>query len=118
MIIQSLSISRQEFENGTGWQLKPEGACHGEICVPLPEEVNADIARGIVEISVVAERLGMPIVHDAEMGLWALGPASLSGRALSTAVAPGLELPDVDGNMFQLSSLRGKKVVIVSWAPY
>ena len=52
------------------------------------------------------------------MGLWALGPASMSGRALSTAVAPELELPDLDGNMFQLSSLRGKKVVIVSWAPY
>ena len=118
MIIQSLSISRQEFENGTGWQLKPEGACHGEICVPLPPAVNADIARGIVDVSAVAERVGMPIVHNAEMGLWALGPASMSGRALATAVAPELELPDINGNMFQLSSLRGKKVVIVSWAPY
>jgi len=118
MILQSLSISRTEFETATGWQLKPEGACHGAICVPLPSEVNADIARGIVDVSVVAERLGMPIVHDAEMGLWALGPASMSGRALATAVAPELELPDLDGNMFQLSSLRGKKVVIVSWAPY
>ena len=118
MIIQSLSISRQEFENGTGWQLKPEGACHGEICVPLPPAVNADIARGIVDVRVVAKHLGMPIVHDAEMGLWALGPVSMSGRALSTAVAPELELPDINGNMFQLSSLRGKKVVIVSWAPY
>ena len=118
MIIQSLSISRQEFENGTGWQLKPEGACHGEICVPLPPAVNADIARGIVDVSAVAERVGMPIVHNAEMGLWALGPASMSGRALATAVAPELELPDINDNMFQLSSLRGKKVVIVSWAPY
>ena len=86
--------------------------------MPLPKEVNADIAQGIVDVSIVAERLGMPIVHDAEMGLWALGPASMSGRALATAVAPELELPDLDGNLFQLSSLRGKKVVIVSWAPY
>ena len=118
MNIQSLTISRTEFENGTGWQLKPEGACHGEICVPLPQAVSAEIAAGFVDVSVVAERLGMPIVHDAEMGLWALGPASISGRALSTAVAPELELPDIDGNIFQLSSLRGKKVLIVSWAPY
>ena len=96
MVLQSLSISRTEFETATGWHLKPEGACHGEICVPLPQSVSADIANGIVDVSAVAERLSMPIVHDAEMGLWALGPASMSGRALATAVAPELELPDID----------------------
>ncbi len=45
-------------------------------------------------------------------------PASLSGHALSTAEAPELVLPDLDGNEFRLSSLRGQKVVIVAWAPY
>lgn len=60
----------------------------------------------------------MPIVHDVEVGLYALGPASMSGHALTTAVAPELELPDVNGTTFRLSSLRGRKVVIVSWAPY
>ena len=35
-----------------------------------------------------------------------------------TAEAPELRLPDLDGNEFVLSSLRGQKVVIVSWAPY
>jgi len=37
---------------------------------------------------------------------------------LSTVRAPELELPDLDGNLFRLSSLRGTKVVLVSWAPY
>lgn len=118
MILQSLTVSRTDFETGTGWELKPEGACHGEICVPLPPAESTDIARGIVDVSIVAERLGMPLVHDAKLGLWALGPASMSGHALSTSVAPELELPDINGNMFRLSSLRGQKVVIVSWAPY
>jgi len=27
-------------------------------------------------------------------------------------------LPDLDGNEFRLSSLRGQKVLLVAWAPY
>jgi hypothetical protein len=30
----------------------------------------------------------------------------------------GLVLDDLAGNEFRLSSLRGQKVLIVSWAPY
>lgn len=116
MILQSLSSTVEEFEAGTGWSLKPEGACRGEMCVPMPEDaVDGD---GTVDVATVAGRLGMPIVHDESAGLFALGPVSLSGRALPTAVAPDLELPDVHGETFRLSSLRGRKVVIVSWAPY
>ena len=65
-----------------------------------------------------AERLGMAIVHDADAGLWAVGPESLGGRTLASAAAPDLVLPDLDGDEFHLSSLRGKKVVLVAWAPY
>jgi hypothetical protein len=60
----------------------------------------------------------MALVHDADAGLWAIGPESLGDRALVTAEAPELRLPDLDGNEFRLSSLRGQKVVVVSWAPY
>ena len=31
---------------------------------------------GRLEVSLVAERLRMPVVHDEEHGLWALGPAA------------------------------------------
>ena len=64
------------------------------------------------------DRLRMALVHDDDAGLWAIGPESLGDRALVTAEAPELRLPDLDGNEFVLSSLRGQKVVIVSWAPY
>ena len=64
------------------------------------------------------DRLGMAVVHDADAGLWAIGPESFGGRALVSAEAPELVLDDLDGNAFALSSLRGQKVVLVSWAPY
>ncbi len=110
MLIDSLDISPAEFEAGTGWQIKPQGACKGEVCVPLG---GADF-----DLVNAAERLGMALVHDAPRGRWALGPASIGDRALSTAEAPELVLDDIDGNEFRLSSLRGQKVLIVSWAPY
>ncbi len=96
--------------------MKPEGACKGDICVPLPDGPGAPTATS--PSPVLAERLGMPLLHDDANQLWALGPASVSGRALDTAEAPDLELPDVDGNPFKLSSLHGKKVLLVAWASW
>jgi hypothetical protein len=46
-----------------------------------------------------------------------LGPAT-GGRALSTAVAADPVLQTRDGDAFQLSSLRGRRVVMVAWASW
>jgi hypothetical protein len=110
MIIRTLDIDAEAFAAGTGWEIKPEGACKADVCVPL--------GGGSFDAAGAAERLGMAAVHDPEVGLWALGPESLDGRALATAVAPELVLSDLDGKEFRLSSLRGQKVVLVAWAPY
>ena len=109
MIVDSLEISAEDFAAGTGWDIKPEGACKGEVCVPLPDGYSAVHA---------ADRLGMAVVRNEGSGLTAIGPESLNGRALVTAQVPDIVLPDLDGNDFHLSSLRGKKVVLVAWAPY
>ena len=111
MILDHLDISADELLAGTGWEIKPEGACKGEVCVPLDRAAGFDLES-------VASRLGMALVRDDALGVWALGPESLGGRALTTVDAPELELPDLDGTPFRLSSRRGKKVVLVSWAPY
>ena len=109
MILDRLEIDAEAFRAGTGWTVKPEGACLGDVCVPLP---------GGFAVPTAAERLGMALVPDEEHGLWALGPATATGRALVSAEAPELELDDVDGRPFRLSSLRGQKVLLVAWAPY
>jgi hypothetical protein len=110
MLVDRLDISASEFHQLTGWQIKPEGACKGDTCVPLPSQT--------FNLSATAERLGMALVEDPQEHVWALGPESLSGRALSSTDTSDFALPDLDGNEFQLSSLRGQKVLVVAWAPY
>jgi hypothetical protein len=111
MLLDSLDVTAIGFAAGTGWQIKPEGACKAEVCVPL------DRADGF-DLVATAGRLRMALVHEPDAGLWALGPESLGDRALVSADAPALVLDDLHGNPFSLDSLRGQKVVLVAWAPY
>ncbi|MFT5101577.1 MAG: hypothetical protein ACI9HY_003713 [Planctomycetaceae bacterium] len=113
MLLSSLHISKDEFESGTGWTLKPEGACKGDICIPIPNS-----GGDTINVVSAAEAMNLPLVNEPEAQLWALGPESIGGRALVTAEAPELSLPDVDGKVFNLSSLKGKKVLVYAWAPY
>ncbi len=113
MIIDSLDVDVAEFERRTGWALKPQGACKAEMCVPLFQPVAQR-----VDARLLSERLGMPLVADEKHGIWALGPDGVSGRALASAEAPELVLPDRDGAEFRLSSLRGLKVFLLAWASW
>lgn len=117
MLLETLTPSVSDFSSQTGWELKPEGACRGDVCVPLPKGA---VSKGQVDVNVMADRLGMPLVHDEAESIWALGPAAgVTGHALATAVAPQLQLPDLrTGELFNLSSLRGQKVLLVAWASW
>ena len=110
MIFEGLLPGPAEVLHRAGWELRPEGACRGDRCIPLPPDLRGDVRR-------VAESLGMPLIQDAVTGTWCLGPES-GGRALATASAPDLVLPDHRGHPFALSSLLGQKVLLVAWASW
>jgi hypothetical protein len=114
VILSTLDVDVASFEARTGWAIKPQGACKAEMCVPMPKE-GSDAAT--IDAAVLAERLGMPLVADEKHGLWALGPETL-GRALASADAPDFTLPDRTGAPFELSSLRGLKVLLLAWASW
>jgi hypothetical protein len=112
VILDSPELPVEDFERETGWLLKAEGACRAGVCVPVPRQEKT------VDLRVVAERLGMALVYDERHALWALGPSTVSGRALESAELPDLTLPDLDGRPFPFGSLRGRKVVLVAWASW
>jgi hypothetical protein len=112
VILDRLDLSPDELERIVGWELKAEGLCKDGRCVPF-----SGVTGGHVDVRAVAERLGMPLVHDDRHELWALGPES-GGRVLESAELPPIVLVDVDGRPFDVASLRGEKVLIAAWASW
>lgn len=110
MILDSPEVPAELLERETGWVLKPEGACRGALCVP--------IGSAPVTPEIIADRLGMGVVHDERHRLSAIGPSTVSGRALESVEAPEFTLPDLDGRPFEFRSLRGQKVVLIAWASW
>lgn len=113
MIFRAARVSAAELARATGWQLKPEGLCQMERCVPFGAVGSSET----LDLADVARALGMPLVEEPRFSLWALGPEA-GGKALATARLPDIELPDLDGRPFRLSSLLGQKVFLLAWASW
>jgi hypothetical protein len=115
VLLDRLDLTPEELHRQTGWEIKPEGACQGDVCVPLPGvETQTD---GTIDVSAFAQRMGMPIARDESHGVWALGPRA-GGNVLSSEVAPEIVLDDFNGNAFDVATLRGRKVLLIAWASW
>ena len=108
-----LWLSAEDAERTTGWTLKPEGMCRDDLCVPM------QVRDGRIDVAAFWTRLGQPVVHDAGGGTWVLGTgAAQRNEALAGLVAPDFTLPDLAGVPHTLSTLRGKKVFLCTWASW
>ena len=115
-----LWLAASDMETATGWEVKPEGLCHGPVCVPLPAGREAEIVRdGRVEVSAFWRHLGKPLAHSDAGDVWVLGErAGDRADALRSLQAPDFSLPDPGGTLHSLAEVRGKKVLLVSWASW
>jgi hypothetical protein len=111
-----LCVTAADAERATGWTLKPEGMCRGELCVPLREGMRRD---GGVDLAAFWRVLGNPVVHDERADVWVLGVGADERNAtLAGLQAPDFSLPDLDGTLHTLSELRGKKIFLCTWASW
>jgi hypothetical protein len=117
-----LWVPVNELAAATGWELRPEGACRGEQCVPIPRGREAEFVRDSparFNIAALARWLGQPVVHDSAHGVWLIGEAASDRRRQRQSLrAPDFTLPDLQGRPHSLSDYRGKKVFLVSWASW
>ncbi len=104
----------------TGWSLKPEGLCRGEVCIPLRAEARAEHVRdGEADVLGLWRRLGRPAVASEAGDVLVLGQASDErAAALHGLEAPDFALPDIHGDMDRLSDHRGEKVFLTTWASW
>ncbi|MDP9237047.1 MAG: redoxin domain-containing protein [Chloroflexota bacterium] len=113
----------EDLTRATHWVVNPEGACLGEICVPLapPERYVRDEAAGgrRFNLTALARVLDMPVATDPQTRTWCFGESAASRAGVrNSLVAPDFSLPDLDGRMHTLSDYRGKKVFLVAWASW
>ena len=102
------------------WELKPQGACFGDRCVPIPASHESGFVRpGLFNLSALAWHLGELSVYDKQHGVSSFSDAPDEiGERLRTLQAPDFTLPDLDGKLHSLSDYRGKKVLLMSWASW
>jgi hypothetical protein len=119
-----LWIPGGELERVNGFTLKPEGACLDDLCVPVSAQGDDPIlARSDGEtwfsLTAFARRLHQGFVADPERRIWSFSPIPVAQAPyLSQALAPDFELPDRRGRPVRLSELRGKKVLLLTWASW
>jgi hypothetical protein len=109
-------LDADDIGRATGFVLKPEGMCRGDLCVPLPKDAVRD---GRVDIAAFWRRIDAPMVADAAGEVFSLGAAAEDrNAALEGLMAPDFTLPDLTGTPHTLSQLRGKKVFLSTWASW
>ena len=117
---RELWLSGRDLESATGWALKPEGFCKGDVCVPVPRNRADEFVSGDhVNAAALWRHMDLPLAHDASGETWALGESAASRSArLQSLEAPDFTLPDLAGRRHSLGEQRGKKVLLVSWASW
>lgn len=119
---EALWLTAGELAKVGGWELKPEGLCRGSLCIPTPPGASWVRGQGAdvrVDIAGLSRHVGQPVVASPGHAVWSIGPAAeeVADRLLSLD-APDFTLPDVDGRMHTLTSLRGRKVFLLAWASW
>ena len=111
-----LLLTAGDLERSTGWVMKPEGLCKGDVCVPMPQGA---LRGDRIDAPAFWRTLGHPVVSDDAGSVWVLGSgAPARNDALATLQAPDFELPDLSGVPRRLSALRGRKVFLATWASW
>jgi hypothetical protein len=78
------------------------------------------MARGAYfDLTAFASKVGQSVVADTATRVWSFGEIPLvSGAFLESRTAPDFSVPDRKGRPVRLSSFRGKKVLVVTWASW
>ncbi|MCH5377117.1 MAG: hypothetical protein JJ992_24400 [Planctomycetes bacterium] len=117
---EGLLIKPEDLGRINGFELKPEGACYQDICIPIRSEMLVEQdGKEWFDLTAFADLIGQPYVADLEARVWSF--AEIPAKRESTmvnAMAPDLEIEDRQGKVIRLADLKGKKALIVTWSSW
>ncbi|MCZ6855315.1 MAG: redoxin domain-containing (seleno)protein, partial [Gammaproteobacteria bacterium] len=73
-----LWVTTEDLTRVNGFELKPEGACLDEICVPVKQDEDSDLfvrrdGRAWFNVTELADRLQQPVVVDHQASVFSFG---------------------------------------------
>ncbi|MBI3735560.1 redoxin domain-containing protein [Candidatus Sumerlaeota bacterium] len=119
-----LWVMPEDLTKINGFKLKPEGACLGEICIPIDKAKDSNLAvtregQRWINVTQLARVMKQAYAADTEKNVWSFSPMPAEiTSTIESAVAPDFALPDMEGKVHRLSDYRGKKVLLLTWASW
>ena len=109
-----LWVRRADLPRINEFELKPQGACRADLCIPISRELkNGDWFN----LTGFARRIRQSYVADS--GVWSFAEIPVvRGDFYQSRVAPDFGVPGRQGRTVHLSDFRGKKVLVVTWASW
>src|SRR5262245_10493158 len=112
----SLWIRASDLPRVNEFELKPQGACRADLCVPIPKTM---VSGESFDFSAFARLTGQAEVVDSPAAVWSYSEMPvLRGAFLESRAAPDFSVPDRTGRTVRLADFRGKKVLVVTWASW
>ncbi len=115
-----LLIRPEDLSRVNGFELKPEGACYGDMCIPINDDFLIEQnGSQWFDLAAFADLLGQPYVADREASVWSFAeiPAKRESMMVN-ATAPDFEVTDREGKVIRLADFKGKKALIVTWSSW
>jgi hypothetical protein len=113
---ETLWIRKRDLPRVNGFELKPQGACRADLCIPIPRTM---IRGDYFNLTAFAKKARQPVVVEPDARVWSFGEMQALGGGLSTSrIAPDFEVPDRLGHTVHLAGFRGKKALVVTWASW
>ncbi len=115
-----LLIRPNDLAKVNGFELKPEGACHADTCIPIRDDMfEQDDGGRWFNLTAFAEHMQQAYVADEDSSVWSFAEMpSKRDSMLIDALAPDFEVKDRQGRVVSKDSLKGKKAMIVTWASW
>ena len=120
-----LWVTLPELTAASGWELKAEGVCLEEICVPVPDArlpalIRKETPGTLFNLTEFARLIQQPVAHDQKNAVWYFGPAGWEWKTpLISTEAPDFSLPLLDhSGSVKLSSFRRDRPVVLVFGSY
>ena len=118
-----LWVTPADLKRISGFELKPEGACIDELCIPIPQSGPGSLVRmqnrqKWFHLTGFARKIGQSVVSEPASRVWSFGEIPVLRGSFRSGIAPDFALPDRSGKVIRLADFRGRKVLLLTWASW